>query len=454
VKLLVKACLGLRKEQDMLIQQFRQTVYQILGQRADASLDLIDALTAAGEVASPVALSESSLFRRQYSSVYDVLTAGEIEAEALAPALHNHQPAESETVAGYEVYAIDATDNERPCAETGDERGLLKRNAQAVAREGYKFSWLVRLVSWRSSWVAPLDVQRIKPASTDSVTAVEQVKRLDEMSPRRKVVVADSLYANMVFLSIFLLVTTVVGLVRLRHNQVLYEEPPPRHKGQRGAPRKHGTKFKLAAPPRDPDQVTTITLLGQPVRLRAWQQLHLRPLALLVGMVLCVEFLRQDGTPRFRYPLWLFWTGPSDVPLADIARIYLWRFAIEHAFRFLKQHLGLNANQSTNLVSIERWMWLCAIAYMQLLLIRHQVDDVRPAWHAKPRTGQPHWLTPGQVQRAAQRFLLRLSTPAQATRPAGKGKGRPQGFCPKAHTRHPVVRKTKKRPNRKRKAVV
>jgi hypothetical protein len=35
------------------------------------------------------------------------------------------------------------------------------------------------------------------------------------------------------------------------------------------------------------------------------------------------------------------------VPLHDLCLMYLWRFAIEHAFRFMKQHLGLNANQST-----------------------------------------------------------------------------------------------------------
>jgi hypothetical protein len=235
VKLLVKACYGMRKEKNMLIQQFRQTVYQIFRQRADASLDLIDALTVAGQVESPVGLSEAGLFRRQYSSVYDVLTAGEIEGLALAQALDAHQPSESETVAGYEVYAIDATDNARATAETAAERVLLKSNAEAVARPGYKFSWLVRLVGWRSSWVAPIEVQRVRPTSTDSVTAVEQVKRLDEMSERRKVVVADSLYANVVFLSVFLFGTTGVGLLRLGNNQVLSEEPQPRKPDQQAA---------------------------------------------------------------------------------------------------------------------------------------------------------------------------------------------------------------------------
>jgi hypothetical protein len=58
------------------------------------------------------------------------------------------------------------------------------------------------------------------------------------------------------------------------------------------------------------------------VRLRAWQQGHFRHLSLWVGLVLCVEFLRTDGMPRFRDPLWLCCTGPTDVPFADIARIF------------------------------------------------------------------------------------------------------------------------------------
>ena len=71
-----------------LFQQFRQLVYQILPKRADATLDLIDALTVAGHVDSPVALSEEVPFRRKFSSVYDVLSEGEIDNEELHPILY------------------------------------------------------------------------------------------------------------------------------------------------------------------------------------------------------------------------------------------------------------------------------------------------------------------------------------------------------------------------------
>lgn len=53
---------------------------------------------------------------------------------------------------------------------------------------------------------------------------------------------------------------------------------------------------------------------------------------------MCVEFLKEDGTPCYKRPIWLFWIGPEDVALQDLCRMYLWRFAIEHLFRFLKQH--------------------------------------------------------------------------------------------------------------------
>jgi hypothetical protein len=124
--------------------------------------------------------------------------------------------------------------------------------------------------------------------------------------------------------------------------------------------------------------------------------------------------------------------------------MYLWRFAIEHAFRFLKQRLGLNANQSTNPACAERWMWLCALAYWQLLLMAQAVEDLRPAWHPRPTADQPRPLTPGQVQRGALRLLCKLGTPAAPPRPAGKGLGRPKGYRPKPRTRFAVVRKGKK----------
>jgi hypothetical protein len=435
--LLVKAL----SAKTMQIQQFRKTVYQSIVKRADAIIDLIDALTVAGHVTSPVALSEEAPFRRKFSSIFDTLLQGEFDYDLLLSALYDYQPPDSELIAGYEVYGLDTTKNERSEAETLQDRGSLKTQKDDPVQYGHKYSWLVRLVNWGTSWVAPVDVRRVETSLTDSQVGAIQVQELDQRNPKAKAVVEDSLYGNHLFLAVFLTVKNVFGLVRLRSNNTFYEQPQPQPKGKRGAPAKHGAKFKLSNPSRSADRNETFLLGQQTVILQAWQGLHLKKLSKLVGMVIRVEFLRPDGTPRYKRPMWLFWTGPDTIALKDLCLMYLWRFAIEHMFRFLKQHMGLNANQSTNLVSTDQWMWMCALAYWQLLLMRDALDGVRPAWYPAKTAQDVLKLSPGLVQRGALPYLLQLGTPACDTRTAGKGKGRAKGYHPTPRMRYPVVKK-------------
>jgi hypothetical protein len=438
----------------MLIQQFREAVYHAFTKRPDAALDLIDALTVTRHTDSPVALSTAGPFRRRFSSVYDVLDHSQLDVQKRQDLLYEWQPPEAETLAGYELYAVDTTPNPRPAAETLADRGLLKRQTEALAQPGLQFSWLVRWVQQRTSWVAPWDVQRVHTASTESRTAVAQVKALDACSARPKVVVADSRYANAVFLAVCAVVQTVLVLVRLRNNQALYGRPAPKPAGRKGPAPKHGAKLKLAHPVLPPDRTEILSLLGQTVRLTAWHGFHLHKLAAVVGVVVRVEFLKADGMPRYQRPWWLFWTGPETVPVRELCAMYLWRFAIEHLFRFLKQQLSLNVNRGTSTTSPEAWMWFCALAYWQLLLMRREVADLRPAWQPLRRVGATPVLTPGQVQRGAVGFLMKIGTPAAATGPAGKGLGRQRGYHPAPRPRYAVVRKSPKAPRSLKMAAV
>lgn len=426
-----------------LIQQFREAVYQSLRKRPDAVLDLVDALTVAGHVESPVALSEETPFRRKFSMVYDTLRHAVIDFDALLHTLLAFQPGDSETIAGYEVYGLDATKDERPDAETLPERCCLKSQKDEPRVYGHKYSWLVRLVHWGTSWVAPQDTLRIDPAWSDSQVGSQQVKELAERDPKPKVVVEDSLYGNHVFLAIFLLIQNTFALVRMRSTNVLYEQPKPRQPGKMGAPKKHGARFQLAKPARAAEAEETFLLGAQTVHIQTWKGLHLKKLPKLIVMLLRVEFLKPDGQPRYKQPMWLLWTGPTQVPVQELCKMYLWRFTIEHLFRFLKQNLGLNTSRSNDLVATEQWMWMCTLAYWQLLLIRDLVEDARPAWHPRFRNGKPKELTPGQVQRAALRFLLPLGTPAKAPKVAGKGTGRQKGYHPTLRIRYPVINKAK-----------
>jgi hypothetical protein len=425
------------------ISEFREAVYQKVPYRPAAILDLVDGLTMAGHVNSPVALSETPVFRRKFSSVYDALVHGEL-GEELKNLFNNSQDPDWETIAGYEVHALDATPHERMAAETLADRGVLTAQQKEPVRYGHKYSWLVRLVQSGTSWVAPEDIERIGTATTDTKVAAQQVKELAGGNPRPKVITADSRYRDKHFLGAFAGLENTYALVRLQNNQKLSQAPEPKPPGSRGAPCKHGADFQLTNIERDPDAHEEFYLGKQKVRVRVWHQLHFKRLAKVVGSVVCIEFLKEDGTPRYKRPLWLFWTGPEDVRPQDLCRMYLWRFAIEHLFRFLKQHMGLNCNRSSNLDSLHRWMWIVALAYWQLLLMRHTVKPNRPAWHPHKKDGQDKPLTPAQVQRSAQAFLLHSGTPAANTRPAGKGPGRQMGYHPAPRKRFEVVFKTNK----------
>ena len=76
--------------------------------------------------------------------------------------------ATAKQIAGYELYALDCTPNEREEAETLEDRGSLKTQKDEPVRYGHKYSWLVRLVDWGTSWVAPVDVRRVETSLTDS----------------------------------------------------------------------------------------------------------------------------------------------------------------------------------------------------------------------------------------------------------------------------------------------
>jgi len=386
-------------------------------------------MTVNGHVHSPVALSESPLFRRKFSSVYDALVHGQLDV-SLKDLLISSQDANWEKIAGYEIHAVDATPNERMAAETLPDRGVMKAQQKDAVRYGHKYSWLVRLVQSGSSWVAPEDIERISTETTATKLAAQQVKDLAERNRRPKVVTADSRYRDKHFLGRFAGLENTYALVRLQNNQKLSQEPEPKSQGSRGAPRKQGTDFQLSAIECKADVSQEFVLGKQTVYVQVWHKLHFKRLAKVVGSVVCIEFLKEEGTPRYKRPIWLFWTGPEAVTLQDLCRMYLWLFAIEHLFRFLKQHLGLNSHRSNNLESLQRWMWLVGLAYWQLLFMRATVCADRPAWHPHTKEGQSKPLTPAQVQRSAQAFLLQSGTPAASTRRAGKGRGRQKGYRP------------------------
>jgi hypothetical protein len=438
------------------LQAFRSKLLGVFPRRADALFELMDALLLTIEPRSPVELSRSPAFRRRYSMVYDVLQNGRIEPDPARQAWANAEPADALVIANCAVYGVDTTIDPRPQAETLADRSQVYSTSQKKAVPGHQSSWVGRIVSQAPAWFAPRDVERVASGDTPAVVAARQVLRLAAtlvVAGLLSVVVADSGYAKAPFLAAFVGLTSVCVLVRVPCNRVLYGVPPASSinpktgkRAQTGRPPVHGAKFRLKTPPTPEPQVTVLLPLGKgTVCGSAWGQLHFKEVARLVGTVVRVEFFTPDGQPKYRRPLWLFWSGPSTVPLEALCQIYWVRFGIEHFFRFAKQNLGLCCAKSPTLQACENWLWVVALAYTQLLLARALVQAAPRPWDKAPR--DPHQpLTAGQVQRAWPTFSLSLGTPAAAPRPSGKAPGRAVGFHPKPRPKQPVVSKKQLKP--------
>ena len=432
------------------LQTFRKNLLGAFPLRRDALFELIDALLLAHDPRSPQELALSPAFRRRWGMVHDALCHGQIAPAQAREFLADVEPPEALTLGGCAVYAMDSTIAGRPEADTLADRGHVYSTCAEKAVVGHQYSWLGRIVSRAPAWFAPRDVERIPTASTPAATAARQVTRFVAtvaLATVLSAIVADSGYAKVAFLSAFVGLTNVCVLVRLASNRVLYGAPAPeeRHpttgkRMKRGRPPVHGPKFALKNPPL-PEQQIQVTLGGTTAKLSAWTHLHFKGLPQLEGLVVRVEFLKADGTPKYRRPLWLFWSGPSTVALEVIAQMYLARYGIEHFFRFAKQRLGLLCAQTPTLAASETWVWLVALAYSQLLLARSLVIPAWRPWDAKPRLQTKPVLTAGQVLNAWTTFSRVLGTPAAAPRASGKGTGRQVGDRPTPRPRCPVISK-------------
>src|SRR5262245_5710842 len=79
---------------------FRLQIYASFALRADARLELVDALLLSPILCSAVEVSQSSLFRRGFASNYDARSEGQIDPAVLRQTLVAAEPPDARTVAG------------------------------------------------------------------------------------------------------------------------------------------------------------------------------------------------------------------------------------------------------------------------------------------------------------------------------------------------------------------
>ena len=407
--------------------------------RSAALASLIAALLSTPRPSSVVEISLAPSFERKFASVYDALTDGQIDEASLRQILREFMPTDVLRIGGYRVVVVDCTPIPRPNSPTLAERGWQRVDDRAVP--GIKLSAVVSPMSDQGgSWVVPIDIRRVRVEMTANQVAVEQVREVVAASKDEKIVfVVDGGYEGKAFLAEFVGKGPRIAVaVRLRGNRVLYEPTPPKS-GRRGRPRVHGDRFPLHSPGK-PDRVETmVSDKGANLVLSAWLDKRLMQPSDLPGVVVRVEAVDDDGKPRFKRPIWLFWTGDPSTRLHDIANAYFARFAVEHFFRFAKGSLGLEAPKTIDVKALDNWHWIVLLAYWSLLLNRDKLRSCRP-WDPKLRRESPI-PTPGQSLMAWPAIYPTFGEQPPPPKPRGKSPGRRIGFTP-THKPHTPVAKS------------
>lgn len=435
------------------LNNFRHALYGCFGKARDALFNLVDALASETNASSFPEWSFSPFFERSWASLYEALEDGRIDAERLREVFLDFAPLPEP---GQLVFlGIDPSNLYRPEAETAADRTLVKIATlpadSHVTSPGWVVSHVVLLPRHPGQGTFVLDTARVQSSELATEVAARQLRAVVTGLVARgfcPVILGDRWYACAPFLA-RLTDVQAACLLRVKSNRVLYRPAPTRLPGQRGATRKDGERFQCSDPSThgEPDERWEgFDAKGKKVEVRCWTHLHLRTARW--AEVSVIQIIRQGATSKPRDPRisWFVWQGDRCAPLAQISPTYRLRYSHEHGYRFDKQELLWDVPRLSTPERTERWTQVVACAHNLLVLARPLVKGYFRPW--EPCRVE---LTLTQVRRAMPTLLRQVGTPARPPQLRGKAPGRAKGFHPKPRTRHPVIRKTSKKPKTSKK---
>jgi len=464
------------------LQRFRQELYLLLPLRRDALLDLLDALSSSPNARSPVELSLSPLFRRQYGSVRDAIThffqASCPEKESaerrawerdLARLIGRYLPPPQRRP--FWLLGTDVVPIPRPFARTLEDRSYVYQPNPVAGNKpvtiGHRYSLTAFLPERQpddSPWAVPLIVRRVHSDEKPKVVGAEQVVALlqDDQMPFHKqliVHVADSAYSTAEHLGRVGHLPNLVTVTRTAENRVFYRQPPPLEGDRpRGHPTWYGAPFDLKDPSTwgTPDvtaEATFTTKKGRTyrVQLEGWHNLLMRgkrglPMHRYPFTLVRIVVLDEQGEPVFKRALWLIVMGArrGELSLVEVWEAYNQRCDLEHYFRFGKQRLLMSAFQTPDVEHEENWLQIVQLASVQLWLGRELAGPhLRPWERYLPQRASGN-ASASQVQRDWGGIIRQIGTPARPPKRRGKSPGRARGTRLRRRPRRAVVKKPSK----------
>ena len=390
-------------------EQFREKLYQSFNYRRDTLMDLVDALAANTTARSPVELSLSSLFQREYSALYKGIQELSCTTQSDLTEIDKSQKSSVEERISaiaeliptpkqrqFYLWAIDVTPLPRPYAQTLEERTIIYQPNTVKGNKpiniGHSYSVLTALPEREETgnipWAIPLTVERVKSDQTGKQVGSQQLKQIltsenQIWSNHLSVVVVDSDYSAKTFLSEQKQHPNLVVVTRVRSNRVFYQSPKPLTKTSVGHPKWYGEKFELKdettwSEPNELVQTDFTTKRGRllNVTISCWSDMLMRgshdsPMHSHPFTLMRIQVTTNEGISIWK-PMWLIMVGQrrSQLAITEGYQAYRQRYNIEHLLRFGKQRLLLNASTTPSVEHEENWVNLSFLAYVQLWAAR------------------------------------------------------------------------------------
>lgn len=464
------------------LSEFRKELYQSFPYRADAILDLIDALASNGSAKSPAELSLNSQFQRQYGSLYRAVDKffNSTDPQKAEGERSEYQQKLMRIVGrqcskpverNFHLFGLDATGQPRPFAQTLKDRGIHYYPNPAPGNKpvmvGHSYSVLTALPEKKGRtsppWVIPLSIQRVPTVKKATEVGSDQIADLlkDEtlcFGRDLSVLVGDSDYSARCFLAKGVEHKNLVIVVRVRGNRIFYRMPnqddSPSGKGH---PVWYGASFNMKDPSTwdEPDATELISWTLRngrvcKVEIEAWYNMlmrgeqdismHKHPFTLIR-----IRVKDSNGKAVFKRPLWLIIIGDrrQEISLSDAYKAYRQRYDLEHFFRFGKRRLLMASYQTSIVEHEENWWQIVGLAYVQLYVGAPLAQNLPRPWERylpqSKEAKSEELSSPSMVQRDMARIIKEMASLSSLPKSRGKSSGRAKGYFPGKRDRLPIV---------------
>ena len=468
--------------------EFRNELYQLFPKRADATMNLLDAISShAHKCNSVVSLSEAQAFTRQYTSITDAIADGmpDAKSDKITKLVYNTFNRDKGESSPPLRFLLDCTCNPRPHAKTCSDRGIVHAPNPAPGNKpivvGHQYSIIAALPHDKPSadkhWVFPVSAKRVDTSCKGNEAGMLQLGETIDMlnvGDQLTISIGDSLYGSQKCRETAVSIPNHIHLFRLNSTRNIYNgveestSPEIKNKGRR---KRYGKKINLKKlrEQLEPDVSTTTTYTSTKgkqytVNILMWKDKLLRGTHEFKSYdcpinVVCFEVVDADGNPVFKNKCWVAVLGDRrhEISALDAYNYYRARYDIEHFFRFCKTKLLIDKYQTPDTEHEEYWWSLCLIAYAQLYFAKDCVAATPKKWEKYLPTFKKNngmLCSPALAQRGFLKLLDCIDTPAKPCIVRGITSGRTMGEAQTKRANHPVIFKTKTAEKQPQKSII